>query len=312
MATGMDRKTLEAAATWYVQFQSQPATAQQTLAWQRWLASDPAHQVAWNRIEQLQHSLGVIPGDMTRRALSTSGQRRQVLKLLLLVSATGYLGWNAREHVDYWADYHTATGQHRRIELADGSQIDLNTDTAIDVHFDQQQRLIHLRSGEILLQTSKRGDPRPLRVRTAQGHVQALGTRFTVRQLSGLTHVGVLQDQVSIHPDAAVDKPRLLKAGESTDFDSRNCHAVDIYRASDIAWLDKQLVVLNARLGDVLAELGRYRQGVLRCDERAAQLRVSGTLRLDAIDAVLANLQATLPIEVRYYTRYWIAVRHTA
>lgn len=306
-----DRKTLEAAATWYVQFQSQPATAQQTLAWQRWLASDPAHQVAWNRIEQLQHSLGVIPGDVTRRALSTSGQRRQVLKLLLLVSATGYLGWNAREHVDYWADYRTDTGQQKHIELADGSQIDLNTDTAIDVRFDQQQRLIHLRSGEILLQTSKRSDPRPLRVLTAQGHVQALGTRFTVRQLSGLTHVGVLQDQVSIHPDAAVDKPRLLKAGESIEFDNRTCHAVDIYRASDIAWLDRQLVVLNARLGDVLAELGRYRQGVLRCDERAAQLRVSGTLRLDAIDAVLANLQATLPIEVRYYTRYWIAVRHT-
>lgn len=312
MAKDMERKTLEAAATWYVQFQSQPATTEQTLAWQRWLASDPAHQVAWNRIEQLQHSLGVIPGDMTRRALSTTAQRRQVLKLLVLASATGWLGWNARQHVDYWADYRTATGEQRRIELADGSQIDLNTGTAIDVQFDQQQRLIHLRSGEILLQTGKRGDPRPLRVRTAQGYVQALGTRFSVRQLSGLTHVGVLQDQVSVHPHSAVDKPQVLKAGESADFDSDACHAVDIYRASQVAWVDRQLVVLNARLGDVLAELGRYRQGVLRCDERAAQLRVSGTLRLDAIDAVLANLQATLPIEVRYYTRYWIAVRHSA
>lgn len=311
MAKGMDRKTLEAAATWYVQFQSQPATAEQTLAWQCWLASDPAHRMAWNQIEQLQHSLGVIPGDMTRRALSTTRQRRQVLKLVLLASATGYLGWNTRQHLDYWADYRTATGEQRRIELADGSQIYLNTDTAIDVHFDQQQRLIHLRSGEILLQTSKRGDPRPLRVRTAQGHVQALGTRFTVRQLSGLTHVGVLQDQVSIHPDATVDKPLMLKAGESTDFDRHACRAVGIYRASDVAWVDKQLVVLNARLGDVLAELGRYRQGLLRCDERAALLRVSGTLRLDAIDAVLANLQATLPIEVLYFTRYLITVRHT-
>jgi transmembrane sensor len=50
----------------------------------------------------------------------------------------------------------------------------------------------------------------------------------------------------------------------------------------------------------------------LQCDEAAARLRVSGTFRLDSTDAVLANLQAALPISVRYFTRYWVSITPTA
>jgi transmembrane sensor len=59
----------------------------------------------------------------------------------------------------------------------------------------------------------------------------------------------------------------------------------------------------------VISELGRYRPGVLHCDPRAARLRVSGTFRLDSTDAVLANLQASLPINVSYFTRYWVSIK---
>lgn len=77
-----------------------------------------------------------------------------------------------------------------------------------------------------------------------------------------------------------------------------------------MAWTNGQLIVLDARLGDVVRELGRYRNGILQCDERARDLRVSGTFRLDSTDAVLANLQASLPIHVRYFTRYWVSISH--
>jgi transmembrane sensor len=55
--------------------------------------------------------------------------------------------------------------------------------------------------------------------------------------------------------------------------------------------------------------LERYRSGVLHCDERAKRLRVSGTFRLDSTDAVLANLQASLPVTVSYFTRYWVSIK---
>jgi len=315
MAIAPDREIFEAAATWYVQFQAEPPTLAEKKAWQLWIDSDPAHLVAWNQVEQLQRHLGTLPQDFKRRALSTGQQRRQVVKLLLLAAGTGFVGWNVQQHTslgNVWADYKTQIGQRRDLTLADGSQIQLNTDTAIDVAFGATQRLIRLRSGEILIQTGKLGDPRPFFVETQDGRVQALGTRFSVHLLSGSTRVGVLQDRVSVQPADASAASRILQAGEGADFDGRHIVLVQPFSSAQVAWSNGQLIVLDARLGDVIDELQRYRRGVLHCDARARDLRVSGTFRLDSTDAVLANLQASLPINVRYFTRYWVSLTHRA
>ena len=309
--TRPNRKAFEAAATWYVQFQSQLPTPAEQQAWQQWLNGDPSHQAAWNQMEQLQRSLGALPQDITRRALSTTQQRRRVLKWMLVLGASGYLGWNVQNHTsvgNVWADYRTHVGQRRRIELADGTQIDLNTNTAIDVAFDERQRLVRLREGEVLIHTGKRGGHLPFYVETRQGRVQALGTRFTVRQLPDSTRVGVLQDRVDLAPGDQPEHHRILGAGESADFDRRNVLPTQRYGDVQTAWSNGQLIVLDARLGDVIDELARYRSGALHCDQASTGLRVSGTFRLDSTDAVLANLKATLPIQVKYFTRYWVSV----
>jgi transmembrane sensor len=315
MATAPNRQVFEAAASWYVQFQAEPPTLADQKAWQLWIDSDPAHLAAWNQIEQLQRHLGSLPPDLKRRALNTGQQRRQVLKLLLLAAGAGFVGWNVQQHTslgNVWADYKTGVGQRRNITLADGSQIQLNTDTAIDVSFDPAQRLIRLRSGEILIQTGKLGDQRPFFVETRDGRIQALGTRFSVHQLSGATRVGVLEDRVIVQPADLSTAAIVLSAGEGADFDRRHIGLLHPFKSTEVAWTNGQLIVLNARLGNVIEELGRYRRGVLHCDDRARDLRVSGTFRLDSPDAVLANLQASLPINVRYFTRYWVSISHNA
>lgn len=313
MASAPNRKVFEAAAGWYVQFQADPPTLAEQKAWQLWIDSDPAHLAAWNQMEQLQRHLGTLPQDLKRRALNTGQQRRQVLKLLLLATGTGFLSWNAQQHTSLgnaWADYKTGVGQRRNLSLADGSQIQLNTDTAIDVSFEAAQRLIRLRSGEILIQTGKLGDQRPFFVETGDGRIQALGTRFSVHKLSGSTRVGVLEDRVSVQPADRSTTAMILKAGEGADFDSRHVGLLHPFKSSAVAWTNGQLIVLDARLGEVIEELGRYRSGILHCDSRARDLRVSGTFRLDSTDAVLANLQASLPINVRYFSRYWVSISH--
>jgi transmembrane sensor len=315
MIAAPDRRVFEAAASWYVQFQAEPPTPAERQAWRNWLDSDPAHLAAWQQMEQLQRSFGAMPPDLTRRALSKPRDRRQMLKLLLVLGGTGYLGWNIQQHTalrDVWADYRTPVGGRKHLELADGSQIEMNTDTAIDVAFDSQQRLIRLRDGEILIRTGKQGDPRPFFVQTRQGRIQALGTRFSVRQLKDTTRVGVLEDRVSVVPKDPAGRSMLLNAGEGADFDSQRANPVRAYKTAEVAWVEGQLIVLNARLGDVINELARYRPGVMQCDEHAANLRISGALRVDATDAVLANLQATLPIQVNYFTRYWVSIKRSS
>jgi transmembrane sensor len=312
MTAAPDRKIFEVAASWYVQFQCEPPTTAQQQAWQHWVDSNPAHLAAWNQMEKMQRHLGALPRDLSRRALSSTQHRRQVLKLLLIMAGTGYVGWNVQRHTslgNVLADYRTKVGQQRKIELADGTRIHLNTATAIDVIFDEQQRLIRLREGEILVSTGKPEDQRPFFVETREGRIKALGTRFSVRQLSGMSRIGVLEDRVSIQPGDLPDQARLLKAGEGVDFERGAIGAIHPYRSSEAAWINGQLIVLDQPLGDVISELERYRSGVLHCDERAKRLRVSGTFRLDSTDAVLANLQASLPVTVSYFTRYWVSIK---
>lgn len=309
MSSVAPRQAIEAAATWYVQFQCEPPSPAQLQAWQRWLDGDPSHRHAWEQMERMQKHLGALPRDMSRRALSAGQQRRQVLKVLALFGATGYLGWTLQDQVaplGWWADYRTHVGERRSLELADGTQLQLNTDSAVDIHFGPTQRLIQLRRGEIMVRTGKA--PQPFFVATAQGRVQALGTTFSVRQLSTTTRVGVLEDEVRLLPTDILDNDQRLRAGESVEFDRSHIGARQAYGAAQAAWINGQLIVLNANLGEVVAELDRYRPGTLRCETQAARLRVSGTFRVDDSEAVLANLQATLPIKVEYFTRYWASI----
>ncbi|MNR00694.1 fec operon regulator FecR [compost metagenome] len=68
------------------------------------------------------------------------------------------------------------------------------------------------------------------------------------------------------------------------------------------------LVVRNERLADVLAELDRYRPGVLRCDAEVADLRLSGALSVSDTDAALRVLAARLRVKVRRISAYWVTV----
>ena len=74
------------------------------------------------------------------------------------------------------------------------------------------------------------------------------------------------------------------------------------------AWSQGMLTVIDWRLGDFITELSRYRPGVLRCDPGIANVRLSGAFRIDNTDTILENLSQSLPVTVRFITRYWATV----
>ncbi|AFK62625.1 Fe2+-dicitrate sensor, membrane protein [Advenella kashmirensis WT001] len=62
------------------------------------------------------------------------------------------------------------------------------------------------------------------------------------------------------------------------------------------------------RLVDFVAELGRYRPGILRCDSSVADIPVSGAFQLNNTDRILEALAQTLPVQIQFRTRYWVTV----
>lgn len=211
------------------------------------------------------------------------------------------------------ADHRTATGEQRSVVLEDGSRITLNTASAIDVHFDGERRVVRLVAGEILISTShatRHGgmELRPFVIETAHGRIRALGTRFSVRQQDDRTHVAVIESAVEITSSNAMVPSRVLHAGEQGSFTRLVIDAPFALEQQAFAWSRGQIVADDMRLGDFLADLGRYRPGFLRCDPAVADLRFSGVFPLQDTDRILSALPHVLPVQVKLRTRYWVTV----
>lgn len=284
-----------------------------------WLAQDAAHARAWERIAEVDDHLRSLDTQLAMRTLAGphSNRRRAVqLAVLLTAGAGGLLAVRQSGVWTQWsADLATATGERRDAVLPDGTRLALNTASAVDVRFSSTERLLLLRAGEILVETA--ADPlatasveaRPFRVRTTEGTVRAIGTRFTVRQREGRSDVAVLQGAVELQPTDAPQDTRRLQAGTQGHFTRSTSLADGPLREADSAWRKGMLVVDDMRLADFLAELARYRSGLLRCAQDAAELRVSGSYPLTDTDRVLAALTLSLPVEVELRTRWWVTVR---
>ena len=315
----IDPRILDEAAEWLVQLQGGGATEAQRQACAQWQRTSPEHGRAWARAELLVGTLGGLPPALAKPALqrNRAAERRAALgKLaaLLAVAPAGWLAWRVTEAQGWTATHRTATGERREVLLADGSKVVMNTGTALDVAFDATERLLHLRSGEILIETAAdpRSAHRPFRVRTAHGTLQALGTRFSVRQVDGdggSTHLAVLEGAVQVQPRRAAAAQAVVRAGQAIAFTADGVGEAHAAEGADTAWTQGMLLAYKMPLAQFVAELSRYRRGLLACDPALAALPVSGAYPVDDTDRALAMLVATYPVAAA--TRlagYWVTL----
>lgn len=303
----------EQAVSWLIEMQAGQLPASRQQAWQSWLNSNGEHQRAWAHIQRVNQRLSGLSSPLAHAAINApkSAARRHALKLLVLLGAGSAMTWSLREQIalpPLLADYHNGVGERRKIALDDGSQIHLNTASAVDVHFDKSQRLIRLLQGEILLTVAD--DPRPLTLITAQGSVRpaVANSRFDARQLDGRTQVAVFSGAVQINLGADSGHGVQLASARQVLFSGQGWEAQQALDANSGAWAEGMLVAAHMRLKDFLAELSRYRRGRLECDAKVADLLISGSYPLADSERILDLLEVALPIRIRRFTRYWVNV----
>lgn len=311
-----------AAMEWQVTMWSGEVTPRERQGFERWLAADPAHARAWQRIQGVSQQLRAVPAAIAGPALRAAsvpplhtGRRNLLRGLAVLVGsgASAYAVWQTPQWQAATADYSTARGQRQDVTLPDGTRMTLNTSTTVDLRFTGKERRVLLRRGEILIATAPDSAAvhRPFVVETRQGDIRALGTRFTVRHLDDSSPAEVLvqvfEGAVEITPREG-SGPVRLHAGQQARFSRAGVQPAGAADPMAAAWSRGLLVAERERLADLLAELGRYRSGVLRCDPAVADLPVSGVYPLHDTDAILQSLAQALPIRVRTTTRYWVTV----
>ncbi|WP_289243502.1 FecR family protein [Methylophaga sp. UBA678] len=307
---GPPNKIITEAADWLIRKQESPLTQQEQEQFDSWHDQSQDHQKAWRMAQSLSQSFQSVPSHLGNIVLKRSQKdRRQLIKLLsglLVVPATGVIAYKTFPVSRWSADLSTATGQQITQLLADGSRVTMNTQTAVNILFDDHLRRVHLISGQIQISTVKDPLSRPFIVTTQFGQVEALGTVFQLNQLSDGIAVSVQQDTVEV--TTLSGEKQLLKAGQQLVFSQQNISQPKQSNAADSAWVDGQLIVDDEKLSLVIHEISRYRTGWLRCSPEVANLKVSGVFQLHDTDKVLQNLANTLPIRLVYRTPYWVTV----
>lgn len=309
-APALPPRILEQAADWLMRLHEDGSAAQRA-RWQRWHDADPDHARAWQRAERLLALSGQVPPPLAHSALqrATSPGRRALLRsvaALVVAPLGGWLAWRLYDEAAWNASVRTAVGERLRHVLDDGSVLQLDTDTAVDIAFDGQQRLLRLRHGQVQVATSP--DPqqpaRPFRVATPQGILQALGTRFSVRLFAEDGLLAVQEGAVRIDVDTL---HRRVDAGMQLRWNRQSLPQPQPANAGADAWTHGMLVADALPLQQLVQELGRYHRHWLRVDPAIAALPVSGAYPLDDLDRSLSMLAATYAVQAQ--RGLWIQLR---
>lgn len=317
----LDPAIVDQAIHWLVSLRFNQADEQTQRTFEQWLLQRPEHLLAWQRVETLGDEFAGIPAQLARQTLNGTNRgmrRRQSLKLLGLLATVGGAAWLGRDYTPLpamLAQQHSNTGEQRHFQLDDGSLVQLNSDSAIDSDYDAQRRLIILRRGEVIVNVGAdeySAQTRPFWLQTRDGMVRAQSPRFLARERDDGTLLAVQGGAVTVFPGSrhtlAGSDSSSVQAGHPLLFTSSGARQVKDNGLDVWSWSDGVISARNMRLGDFIAELSRYRPGVLRCAEEVADRRVSGTFQLADNDQVLALVAQSLRLRVDYRTRYWVTV----
>lgn len=192
------------------------------------------------------------------------------------------------------SSYSTATGEIRRVSLPDGSVVELNTRSRVQVAFTDHRRDVILAEGEAFFTVAKEPQ-RPFRVLSDSASIRAIGTKFSVYRGPTGTVVTVLEGKVATEVE---DRKLELTAGERAVIETHfgkpvlpaNAARVDVAQAT--AWRRQHLIFDNQPLSEVVAEFNRYnrRQLIVEDAELAGQ-GISGVFDPDDPSGLLLFLK---------------------
>ncbi|WP_158531492.1 FecR family protein [Hyphomonas sp. GM-8P] len=315
----MDRLgSLDAAARWYSDLQDPDLdleTWEAFLDWER----DPGNAAAFQKVEASlavldQASLGYIeaveagPQRRGRFVKARAGWLSGIAAALALATVS-YFVVGTLAHPEP-VQYATSLGEQRTIELADGSQMTLNTDTEAEVSFTRNQRHIRLIRGQALFEVEK--DEMPFVV-DAEGHrTTALGTEFDVYANAGAVAVTLMRGSVVVSPvpaerwgfgllsgSPAGTGGRELVPGERLIIGEDGVESVsDVDPAKAAMWRTGRIQFDDTSVGDVLAELNRYARTKVRIEDSAlAAERISGSIYVGQEEDFVGSLVIMFSLE---------------
>lgn len=309
----------EVAAGWLVERDRglSPAREQELL---RWLRADPAHEATYRALAATWTLLGEAGATQAAVAARSASPWRTGWFAATFAAAAAlavaYFGSEVgerstvREQADgrFAMTAKTEIGGVRSIDLPDGSVIQLNTDSVVDVEYSPAVRRVRLARGEAYFTVAKNAR-RPFVVNAGGVDVRVLGTVFNVRLKPDAVDVLVTEGRVRVgspaaNPatQAAVSEPAELTAGQRVSValsgslprsPEPTVVATPAQIRQALAWQGRRLDFDATPLSEIVAEINRYNRHQLSiADERLRERRFGGSFPATDHETVVRMLEA--------------------
>jgi transmembrane sensor len=290
------------AATWIARLRDEQRDPRLEAQFRGWLDESEEHRRAFARMTQVWEEAGNIRirAHGTISAVRTERGSRFNRWAPSLAASLILVGVGA---VYYWRDgvFETGIGQEKTRLLRDGTRIVLNTDTRIEVKYDEHARRVRLIRGEAWFEVSKR-PTWPFIVIVGDQEIRALGTSFIVRhdEVQDLS-VTLVDGRISVAPIARNDAvpsqaPQFLAPGERLVVSPHQAPAMDRPELSRItAWERGRVEFEETPLKDATLEMNRYNTIRISVpDAEVAQLRIGGVFHAGDSDEFVKIVTAAL------------------
>ena len=300
--TKMSEEALDQAATWIARLRSDDTTAQDREDFAIWFAAARENRQAYDQTFSLWQDLEVVrelPFEDTssQAGLFTRLNPLQFIPLHLAAAAVLVVSVAVSMFIYTTPTYQTEVGEQSTFTLADGSVLNLNTDTAVNVDFSTDERAIDLINGEAFFEVEQ--DPsRPFVISACQSTIVAVGTAFNVLCADGNMTVTVSEGRIKV-TGPGINK-MLYTEEQVIVGDADGLQSVRKVNTDNVTAWRKQLHIYDGvPLSAVVADLNRYnRQKIRISDSELGKIEVVARYRMTGRESTLSSLEKTFPLRV--------------
>ena len=330
--TSIERQARE----WLIRMDGdEPLSTSERESLREWMSRSALHREELIRIARFWNQANVLTelaGSLEAAVQECSGHRMLWVAPIALAAsvllASFIVLWWDRQQLERAGNgaYATAIGHQKTISLSDGSSIQLNTDSQVQVMYGDGSRNIRLLRGEAFFSVMPSPN-RPFQVYAADNVVRAVGTAFAVHLEGGKVDVTVTKGAIDVAETASVQaeasrmptKPvpatrslARMKAGETTRFSGGSDHIKVQHLAEPelqrrMAWQEGYLAFSGEPLSEVIEQVNRYSTMQLEVDDpKVASIAIGGRFRIGDLDGVLDVLQTNFGIQAHQVNEHSI------
>ena len=290
------------AAAWIDRRDKDGWSAEDQAALDAWLDEDPVHRITFWRMDAAwEHTPRLAALQLRANAPAKSSSHFRIAAVLAIVAATAAAFWPYLDKPK-GETYTTSIGGRESIMLADGTQIELNTNSAVRVLDTTRERKVWLQKGEAYLQVTHDAK-RPLTVYAGGRRITDLGTKFDVREEMGRLEVAVVEGSVRLGAEDRDARAVVLTKGQvavATGTRISTTRRSTRELATALSWRSGVLVFDNTPLSAAVAQLNRYNRTKLAvADEETGRLAITGTLSATDPVEFLRMAQTVLGVHAR-------------